>query len=443
MGAVSLNPIIDARTSSRSRTGGGLKSCLFLTVLAFAFLLPALMPAQQLQFDAAKILRQPAPEPSSTPVPAEVISQGYLYVEPNLARFEVMLDATTVLEWTKLPVTAELTAEAQKQLTDTVAPKASGWCRVGAEQPGAGTFRGAMIVRGKPGATLPLEEGVTLPTRDAMVGLIWEFPLPPAPKTVFIEWTGYIQGQKKLPIRVFFGSKSEVIEAVPELKQLVWRSLGRLPLPAPLSPVPLIDEPEPMRLPVASVVWFAGGLFVLFFCLAGGHRLPGGGVAFSAAWLFGALMTWPLLVIHIPRDSDALAIHEKPAAEAILSPLLRNVYRAFDFRTESDIYDTLARSVNGELLRKLYLETLQALTLEGREGTRVTISEFSAEIMELKENPTGTGFIAECQWTALGTVGHWGHSHTRVNRYTAEVTVSPVKGEWKIVSLEVREARRI
>ncbi|HAL72949.1 MAG TPA: hypothetical protein DCP71_14370 [Verrucomicrobiales bacterium] len=136
-------------------------------------------------------------------------------------------------------------------------------------------------------------------------------------------------------------------------------------------------------------------------------------------------------------------VNETAAAEAILSPLLRNVYRAFDYRSESDIYDTLARSVDGELLRQLYLETLQALTLEGREGTRVTITEFSAEVMAVKENPAGAGFVTDCQWTALGTVGHWGHAHTRVNRYTAQVTVAPVKSEWKIVKLEVREARRI
>ena len=57
--------------------------------------------------------------------------------------------------------------------------------------------------------------------------------------------------------------------------------------------------------------------------------------------------------------------------------------------------------------------------------------------------PAAAGFIADCEWTALGTVGHWGHSHTRVNRYTARVTVQPVQGEWKLTDLEVREARRL
>jgi hypothetical protein len=119
------------------------------------------------------------------------------------------------------------------------------------------------------------------------------------------------------------------------------------------------------------------------------------------------------------------------------------VYRAFDHRNESEIYDVLARSVDGELLRKLYLETIEALTLEGREGTRVTINEFSADITGVQPAPSGDGFITECQWTAMGNVGHWGHSHTRVNRYTAKVTITPVVNAWKITQLEVSETRRL
>jgi hypothetical protein len=95
-------------------------------------------------------------------------------------------------------------------------------------------------------------------------------------------------------------------------------------------------------------------------------------------------------------------------------------------------------------LRKLYLETIQALTLEGREGTRVTISEFSADVISVQPAAKHeSGFISECQWTAMGSVGHWGHSHTRVNRYTAKLTVMPVESAWKIVNLDVSEARRL
>ncbi len=47
------------------------------------------------------------------------------------------------------------------------------------------------------------------------------------------------------------------------------------------------------------------------------------------------------------------------------------------------------------------------------------------------------------QWTAMGTVGHWGHVHTRQNFYDAIVTIEAVDGAWKITDLEVIEVNRI
>ena len=46
-------------------------------------------------------------------------------------------------------------------------------------------------------------------------------------------------------------------------------------------------------------------------------------------------------------------------------------------------------------------------------------------------------------WTALGTVGHWGHVHTRKNRYDAVITVRVVGGVWKITGLKLLEEKRI
>ena len=426
-----------ARDGDRSRG-----QCWVLLALFLLAVTPGLQ-AQSLQLDASKILSQPIPAAVSPPMAAEAIFQGYLYLEPNQMRFEVLYDATTVLSWAKLPVTPNLDAAQQKTLAAALAAKAEGWCRLGTTQVSQGTFLGASIIKGKPGATLPFDEGSSLSTREAMVGLIWEFPLPPLPEEILIQWAGFIQGQKALPIRLFYGAKSELIEAATGVPLIKWSVKGKLPMPGPLAAVPRIASLPPWQLPLASIIWASAGLIFFLWVKMGGHRLPGGAVAFLGAWLLGAVLTWPFLVIQIPRGPAAPPVKTTAEAEAILSPLLRNVYRAFDYRSESDIYDTLARSVDGELLRQLYLETLQALTLEGREGTRVTITEFSAEVMEVKDNPAGAGFVTDCQWTALGTVGHWGHAHTRVNRYTAEVTVSPVKAEWKIVKLEVREARRI
>ena len=97
--------------------------------------------------------------------------------------------------------------------------------------------------------------------------------------------------------------------------------------------------------------------------------------------------------------------------------------------------------MHGELLRTLYLQTVQALTLDGSEGARVHVTDLSVNID--KVTPASEGFVAEGEWTALGTVGHWGHQHQRINRYKAKVTVKPIVSEWKITAIEVLEERRL
>ncbi|NNL78539.1 MAG: hypothetical protein HKO68_19585, partial [Desulfobacterales bacterium] len=62
-------------------------------------------------------------------------------------------------------------------------------------------------------------------------------------------------------------------------------------------------------------------------------------------------------------------------------------------------------------------------------------------VRNLNDPPLGIRFHA--QWTAMGSVGHWGHIHVRKNQYEAIITVEPVDGAWKITDLELLEEKRI
>lgn len=418
-----------------------------LAVMLGLWMAPA-ASAQTLQLNPGEFFRGIAPGGAQAPEVAPrpeyaAVNQGYLYLEPGLLRFEVLVDAPTALKWAGLELPETLDDAAQKALITAAQEKAASWFSAGTDKLQTASFTGTTLIRGKPGATLPLDEGAAVPLGEAMLGLMWELPLPPLYESLLLKWEGYIAERTVLPILALYGSKSERLQAEKATTELRWKPEGRLPKPQPLAAAPALSAPPPWRLPLASVLWLSLGLVVLQVCRTRGARLPGGTATFFTAWFIGALLSWPLLVIPISRSVSIPSITEKGEAEAIVSPLLKNIYRAFDHRGEEAIYDTLALSAHGELLRKLYLETQQALTLEGREGTRVRITEFSAEVLGVKENPAGAGFTCDCQWTALGTVGHWGHSHTRVNRYSAEVTVAPVGEGWKIVNLEVKEARRI
>lgn len=420
--------------------------------------LPSLSPA--LPMTAPQVVPKvespasvPAPRAEPPPLPASAptvitgpLAQAYLYVEPYQARFEVLFDAATMQQWLEPgeQASATLTPERRKQLSEAAALRATEWCSLGTSNESLPVpLPFVAVIKGMPGNTLPLKEDEDLPTNQAMLGFIWEFATPPGPDELNVTWKGWVNNLKVLPVRVFFGPLSETGEIHSAVKTYRWRNHGRLPRPAPLAAVPQFEVPQPMRLPLGGVIWLLVGIAFYTYLKITGYKLPGGSLPFVAVWLLGAVLMSQLMVIPVQTGSASPKIAQVEDAQKIVSPLLRNVYRAFDHHVESDVYDVLARSVDGELLRKLYLETIQALTIEGREGTRVTIAEFSANVDKVEANPKGEGFVADCNWMARGIVGHWGHSHPRVNIYNARVTITPAKGEWKLTGLEVQEVRRL
>jgi hypothetical protein len=138
---------------------------------------------------------------------------------------------------------------------------------------------------------------------------------------------------------------------------------------------------------------------------------------------------------------DAVPIHQTAAddgARAALSEtLLRNVYRGFDYRSETDIYEALAQSVQGELLTDLYLKIKQGLTLQEQGGAVARVNKVTVTKSEPAAGQIKGGFVERVTWQVEGTVEHWGHIHTRVNEYTADLGIAPSHGAWKINSMDV------
>jgi hypothetical protein len=121
-----------------------------------------------------------------------------------------------------------------------------------------------------------------------------------------------------------------------------------------------------------------------------------------------------------------------------------NVYRAFDFREEGDVYDKLAISASGDLLADLYLQNRKSFEVKRAGGAQAKVKEIEILDVAVESNPDDTSALdLQSKWTAMGTVGHWGHIHTRKNHYEAVVTIEPVNGSWKITGLELLEEKRI
>jgi len=397
-------------------------------------------------WSAAVHAQQPAPAAESVPPPPPPqIAQSYLYLEPFQARVEVLFDVTTVLGWLKIPADASgmITPQMQSNVRAQMAALASDWCHLRADEAEAqGQLTGVAFVKGEPGRTLPMEEGATVSARELMVGVMYEFAIPGSPAQLALRWTAFKEPVAALPLTIFFANSTETMELSPTLSVARWENKNRLPRPKPLAELPKIPKAHVYQIPLPMILWILFGLVVFIYMEVKDKRFPGGFLPFLASWLIGIGVTYSMtLNISDPFAAQAAPVKTADEGSRIVEPLLRNVYRAFDYRTESDIYDRLARSVDGELLRTLYLQTVQALTLDGAEGARVHVTDLSVTVDKVET--TAEGFIAEGEWTALGTVGHWGHQHQRVNRYKAKLTVQPIESEWKITALEVLEERRL
>jgi hypothetical protein len=164
----------------------------------------------------------------------------------------------------------------------------------------------------------------------------------------------------------------------------------------------------------------------------------------GALLVVGSLLLYPHFKVSLGRPAVMGVQLSDEQAATVLSSLLKNVYRAFDFREENDVYDKLAISVDGELLSEIYLQNRKSLVVQRAGGAQAKVKEI--EILDARvESPNrkSSELSLKSKWTVFGTVGHWGHIHGRKNLYDALITVGIVDGAWKIIGLELLEEKRI
>jgi hypothetical protein len=142
----------------------------------------------------------------------------------------------------------------------------------------------------------------------------------------------------------------------------------------------------------------------------------------------------------LPKINSVSTQHnaaDETARAALGETLLRNVYRGFDYRGETDIYEALAQGVQGELLADLYLKIRQGLIMQEQGGAVARVKEVAVTKSEPAPAQIKDGFVERVTWQVEGTVEHWGHIHTRVNEYTADLGIVPSHGAWKINSMDI------
>jgi hypothetical protein len=364
---------------------------------------------------------------------------GYIYVEPYEVRKEIIVRPKDLQSWIDLGIAGRrrIPVEIQDELKRTVAEflRERQPVTIDGETPSPElaqinflerTLRSSRVID-------PAEE---LDTNSAILGAIFVYPTDGLPDRVTMEWDLFNERIRVVPAAAVDEAGPFPSYLEPDLNVLEWQNFLKNPtLPTMMAvsspPGTVARWAARMRWPLVVVVLLLVGA-VLVRRRARRERRRGGVAPVAIALILAAGCFW--------IGSGARLSEER--TEAVVSSLLHNIYRAFDFRDEERIYDVLETSVAGDLLTEIYLETRRGLELANQGGARAKVKEMA--LVELEAEPAAAGgFRARATWIVAGSVGHWGHVHQRRNQYRADLNVRPVNGAWKLTGIEVLEEERL
>ncbi len=295
-------------------------------------------------------------------------------------------------------------------------------------------------------ASVFVQQPERLPIDTAMVGVIVTYLTPGIPQEVSCQWDLWSERIRKVPTDAIDPAGGFPSYVTPDDNVQVWRNfLKQYTIPT-VEKVAVAESLHSIQLPLASV---ACGILVLSIVWRIQKRKLEGkrvGVQFGFAALLVAagIMLFPHMKVSVTRPGSIASRVTNDEGAAIVENLLKNVYRAFDFRAEEDVYVKLAVSASGDLLTELYLQNRRSFQVQQAGGAQANVKEIDVLDVNVESSPKRPRALnLRSHWTALGTVSHWGHIHTRQNRYQAIVTVEPVEGAWKITGLDLLEEERL
>jgi len=374
---------------------------------------------------------------------------SFLYVEPYEVRHEVLTRVRDLEQWMDLGLRGREFIE-----VDELEPLKQ---RIG-------EFfleRNAVLVDGK--ALKPIldrtnyvkvglsgiqlvEKPERLEISTAIVGVIVTYLTRDLPQEVTVDWDLFTEQVRQVPATAIDPAGPLMTILTPDDNVHVWTNfLKNYSLPT-VEETPVSGSFGELDVPVAS-------LLLLSLLLPAGwwgiRRKRGGGtlhapVAVAAAVVMASAVATPWARVPVTRPAVVAGDLDDAQSKQLLQVLLGNVYRAFDFREEEDVYDKLAISVGGDLLTDIYLQNRKSFAVQKAGGAQARVRE--VEILDASAKRVGDRPLAYAirgNWTATGSVGHWGHVHVRRNLYDAILTVEAVDGHWKITGLELLEEKRI
>lgn len=376
---------------------------------------------------------------------------SFLYIEPYEVRHEILIRVRDVEEWIKFDFQDQEFIEIEE--LEPVKEKIGKFLLSKNKVKIDGIEFEPILDRinfvkvGVTGIQL-MEKPERLETSSAIVGVIITYITKGMPQQVSVDWELFTDQVQSVPATSIDPAGPLLSQVTPEDNVHTWNNfLKTYTLPTVES---VVVDPKDLyfKLPVGTLLCVLA-LFLIFSTIKTRHQAkrniyPQIGVAIVIVIVAVVLYIFPVAIVSITRPSITVASLSEEEAHALAKTLLKNIYRAFDFRDEEHVYDKLALTVSGDLLTEVYLQNRKSLAIQKAGGAQAKIKE--VDVLGVKVDPlenSKLGYVFTTKWTASGSVGHWGHVHIRKNLYEAILKVEAKDEVWKITGLELLDEKRI
>ena len=374
---------------------------------------------------------------------------SFLYVEPHEVRHEVLIRVKDLANWMDLGLRGEEYIEVDE--LDILKQRIGSFLlsknivKVDGEALKPILDRSNYVTVGISGIQI-LEQPQRLEISTAIIGVIIAYLTEGMPQHVTVDWELFTDQVQQVPATATDPAGPLPTFLTPDDNVHTWTNYLKNYTPPTVAQVAVKDTVNKLSIPLGSLfglILFIMALWWLWYRRQHqqAFRIP---LLTAIAGLFIAVITFPYTQLSVNRPTALISGLSNDESKLIMHSLLKNVYRSFDFRDESDVYDKLALSVQGDLLEEIYLQNRKSFAVKKAGGAQARVKEI--EILDAGAEPLssdGKGFGVKAKWTAQGSVGHWGHVHTRKNYYDAMVNVEVIDGYWKITDLELLEEKRL
>jgi hypothetical protein len=294
--------------------------------------------------------------------------------------------------------------------------------------------------------TFFIDQPERMPLNTAMVGVIVTYLTKKIPQQVTVNWDLFSDRIQKVPTNAVDPAGPFRSYITPDDNMFTWTNYLKTYKMPTVAKIKVDEKLTRLKIPAGTALCLLAlvPLGLQFRKRRKNGKNIGLYSGLAVVLMAGSILLYPYFKIAVARPSLMAPDLSQKEAVVILDNLLQNIYRSFDFREEEDVYDRLATSVNGNLLTDIYLQNRKSLVVTQAGGAQARVEEVKIlDVNVNRLNGSTLGLVFHAKWTAMGTVGHWGHIHTRENQYEANITVEPTDGAWKITGLELLEEKRI